>query len=90
MFAAMVTVSVRLLALMLEQDGTGSGDVDMMEVVTAGDGGTLEANCWGKGVQLAVNAEWTNPTGDGRFRLPGDHANVHAQEVMYMKIFAIF
>lgn len=70
-----------MLALLL-QDGTGSGDVDTTEVVTAGDDGKLKAECWGKGVELAVNTEWTNPTGEDRIAVPGYCASVHAHEAM--------
>lgn len=45
------------------QDGTGSGDVDMSEVVEADATGTLAARCWGDDVKVQINQDWTNPTG---------------------------
>jgi len=44
-------------------DGTGSGDVDMSEVVEADATGTLAARCWGDDVKVQINQDWKNPSG---------------------------
>jgi tripeptidyl-peptidase-2 len=71
LFVAPYMMCLLLLLLLLppaEQildiiDCTGSGDVDTSTVVTADEAGCIQG---ASGRKLAVNAEWSNPSGQWR------------------------